>query len=181
MLGSARSGVIHADPNPDDALVLPDGRLAILDFGATRTVDPARTAAAAAGLEAFAEACGVNPDPAGDHGGANQDGFGIVLEQLGWLPCRHAGAAVELGRHALAELAGQVPVRLDADALLAARDRLRERPEALIELILAGALPPEDLWPARAVLQLFATIARVGASGAWLELARGAMAATPAP
>jgi hypothetical protein len=44
-----------------------------------------------------------------------------------------------------------------------------------VELILSGALPPEDIWPARAVGQLFGTIARVGATGAWRELARGAL------
>ena len=46
--------MIHADPDPDDVLVLADGRLAILDFGATRTVDPERVKTAAAALEAFA-------------------------------------------------------------------------------------------------------------------------------
>ena len=35
---------------PDDVLVTADGRLAVLDFGATRTVDPARTEIAAAAL-----------------------------------------------------------------------------------------------------------------------------------
>jgi hypothetical protein len=36
-------------------------------------------------------------------------------------------------------------------------------------------MPPEDLWPARAVAQLFAVIARTGATGDWLELTRTAL------
>jgi hypothetical protein len=59
--------------------------------------------------------------------------------------------------------------------VLAARDRLFDRPEAIVELILAGALPPQDLWPARGVVGLFSTIARVGASGDWRALASAAL------
>jgi predicted unusual protein kinase regulating ubiquinone biosynthesis (AarF/ABC1/UbiB family) len=160
-IGSARSGVIHGDLNPDDVLVLQDGRLAILDFGATRTVAPERVNAAAAGLEAFV---------AGDG-----DALGAAAQELGWLPAGHGPAALELALYALGDLAGPDPVRLDTDAVLAARDRLFDRPEALVKLILAGALPPEDLWPARGIGQLFGTIARVRATGAWRELARAAL------
>jgi len=165
VLGSARSGVIHADPDPDDALVIPDGRLAILDFGATRTVDPVRVAAAAAGLQAIAE--------------GDVDALGIALEQLGWLSASHAGTALELVRHGLGRFTAAAPLHLDGPAILAARHRLRERQEALGELVLAGVLPPEDLWPARAVLQLFGAISRVGATGRWLALAREALAQAP--
>lgn len=38
VLGGIHEGVIHCDPNPDDVLVLPDGRLQLLDFGATATI-----------------------------------------------------------------------------------------------------------------------------------------------
>jgi hypothetical protein len=76
---------------------------------------------------------------------------------------------------ALAELAGEEPVRLDSRAVVRARDRLFGEPEALVRVISAGALPPLDLWPARGVGQLFSSIARVGATGAWLELCRAAL------
>lgn len=59
--------------------------------------------------------------------------------------------------------------------MIGARDRLRERPDPLLRLALAGAPAPDDLWPARAIGQLFSVIARVGASGDWLELARAAL------
>jgi predicted unusual protein kinase regulating ubiquinone biosynthesis (AarF/ABC1/UbiB family) len=161
VLGCARSGYVHADPNPDDVLALEDGRLAILDFGATRSVSPARADIASVALEGF-----VAEDP-----GA----LGAALEQLGWLPSNRAAAVLELGLEVLGELAGADPTRLDGHAIIAAGERLLARPEAMTELIVAGALPPQDLWPARAVAQLFATIARVGATGTWRELARAAL------
>jgi predicted unusual protein kinase regulating ubiquinone biosynthesis (AarF/ABC1/UbiB family) len=161
VLGAARSGVMHADPHPDDVLVLGDGRLAILDFGATKTVDPDRVTASFEAVEAF-----VADDV---------DAFGRAAEQLGALPAKHAATALELGGFALGDLAGEDPVRLDSDAVVAARDRLFDRPDALVELILAGSLPPEDIWPVRAVGQLFASIARVGATGPWRELVRAAL------
>ena len=161
VLGAGHAGIVYADPDPDDVLVLPDGRLAILDFGAARTVERERVKLAARGLEAFAAR-----DP---------QAFGEALEELGWLPATHAHAALELGEHALGELAGPDAALLDVDAVLGAGTRLFHRPDPLVELILAGSLPPEDLWPARGVAQLFGAIARVGASGAWQELALSAM------
>ncbi len=160
VIGSARAGFVHADPDPDDVLVLDDGRLAILDFGATRTVDPARFEASADALEAF-----VADDA---------DAFGAATEQLGALGAEHARTAIDLGRAALGDLAGPDPVRLDTAAVMAARDRLLDHPKPLVELILAGSLPPEDMWPARGIAQLFGTIARVGATGPWRELVRAA-------
>jgi predicted unusual protein kinase regulating ubiquinone biosynthesis (AarF/ABC1/UbiB family) len=161
VVGAARSGMVHADPDPDDVLVLADGGLAILDFGLTRTVDAQRVQSAAAALEAFAD--------------DDASAFAAAAQTLGWLPAEHAEAALELARHALGELAGPGPARLDTAAVIRARDRLLERPEALAALLRAGALPPADVWPARGVAQLFGTIARVGATGSWLELSRAAL------
>ena len=160
-LGSGRHGFAHADPNPDDVLVREDGRLAILDFGAVRAVDLERADAAADAADAFAE--------------RNADGFGVAVERLGWLPAEHSELALELGIEVLAELAGPDPVHLDSDAIIAARDRLFERPRELGRLLGAGRLAPEDLWPLRGVGQAFATVARIGATGRWRELARAAL------
>ncbi len=162
VLGALRAGLAHADPHPDDVLVLEDGRLAILDFGATRVIQADRVDAMTAVVEGFADDDAIR--------------FGAGLERLGSLPAEHAPGALELVSHALGELAGPDPVRLDSQAVLDARDRLLGRPRELSELIAAGALPPEDLWPARGTLQLFASIARVGATGAWRELVRAALA-----
>ena len=161
VIGAARFGVIHADPDPDDVLVQPDGRLAILDFGAVRTVVPERVAGTHAALEAFA---------AGDAAG-----LGAVLKELGVLPESEGAAVIELARNALGDLAGPGPARLDTTAMIAARDRVLDHLDELLRLALAGSLAPEDLWPTRAIAQLFATIARVGASNDWLSLTRAAL------
>jgi predicted unusual protein kinase regulating ubiquinone biosynthesis (AarF/ABC1/UbiB family) len=161
VIGAARAGVVHADPHPDDVLVLEDGRLAILDFGAVRDPDPERIGHAADALEAV-----VADDEAA---------LGASLERLGWLPGSHAGTALAFATEVLDELAGVEPVRLDSEAVIAARDRALERPEPLLELLMTGRLAPEDLWPARAVAQLFGSNARVGATGRWRELARAAL------
>ena len=161
VVGAARAGVMHADPDPRDVLVLPDGALAILDFGATATVDGDRVDLGAAGLEAFI---------AGD-----EAAFGRVLETLGWLPAEYAAAAMRLAPDLLGDFAGPDPVRLDSDAVIAIGERAARHPDQVVELIQAGALPPEDLWPARAVGQLFATIARIGATAPWRELIRDAL------
>jgi predicted unusual protein kinase regulating ubiquinone biosynthesis (AarF/ABC1/UbiB family) len=160
-IGAARSGTVHAGLDPQDVLVLGDGRLAIVDFGATRTVEAARVERAAAALDAF-----VARDPVA---------LGEALEELGWLAAAHAGTALELGVHALGELAAPEPATLDADAVILARERMLERPRQIAELALAGAVPPEDLWPMRGFGQLFGTIARVGATGPWRELVRAAL------
>lgn len=161
VLGALRAGVAHADPHPDDVLVLEDGRLAILDFGATRVVETARVEDMADMVDGFAEGDAAK--------------FGAALARLGVLPSEHAATALELVAHALRELAGADPVRLDSEAVLAARDRLFARPAELSELLGAGALPPQDLWPARGAVQVFATIARVGATGPWRELVHAAL------
>ena len=160
-LGAARAGMIHADLDPQDVLVTADGRLAVLDFGATGTISPGRVDASADALDAF-----LAHDAAA---------LGEALDRLGWLPARHAATALELGVHTLGELADPEPRTLDTDAVLGAGRRLAQRPQSVVELMLAGTLPPEDLWPARGVGQLFGTIARVGATGPWRELARAAL------
>ncbi len=161
VLGGISAGLVHADPDPDDVLVLADGRLAILDFGATATVDAQRATVTAAVLEAFAA--------------DDQQTFGDALQQLGWLGPELAGEALALMRQALGELAGPEPALLDVNAVVGARTRLLDESDRLERLLAVGALGPEDVWPARAAMQLFGTIARVGATGRWLALAQAAL------
>jgi hypothetical protein len=53
--------------------------------------------------------------------------------------------------------------------------RLAPRRERALALVRSGSLAPPDVWPARGVAQLFATIARVGATGEWSRLALSAL------
>jgi hypothetical protein len=78
-------------------------------------------------------------------------------------------------RELLGDLLGPGPVRLDGETVRTLRDRVIERGPEVASLLRAGALPPQDVWPARAFAQLLGTIARVGATGAWTELASAAM------
>jgi hypothetical protein len=161
ILGAARSGAVHADPHPDDVLVLPDGGLAILDFGLTRTVEVGRVDEAAAAIDAFAERDG--------------QAFGAAAQSLGWLPADQGDEALELLAHVLGELGTPGPSTLDAEAVVGVRDRALESPGPASRLLFAGALPPQDIWPARGMAQLFGTIARIGARGDWLGLSRAAV------
>ncbi len=156
VVGATAAGIIHADPDPDDVLVLPDGRLAILDFGAWREVDRDRLVLATAAFDALRA--------------RDADVFARTVDDLGWLPADRGALGLSVIEQALGDLAGPGAVRLDGDAVLAARDRLIDEPDGIIELILHGAIPPPDLWAARGVAQLFATIARVGATGDWQDL-----------
>lgn len=155
-LGATAAGIVHADPDPDDVLVLPDGRLAILDFGAWSEVDNDRAALATAAFDAFCA--------------RDVDAFARAVDDLGWLPASHAATALDVIDRAFGDLADPGAVRLDGEAVVAACDRLIDQSAAVEELILHGALPPRDLWPARGVAQLFGTIARIGARGDWREL-----------
>ena len=161
VLGGIGAGIVHADPDPDDVLVLAGGRLAILDFGANATVDAQRAAATVAALDAFAA--------------DDLQSFARALALLGWLPPDVAAEALALTRHALGDLAGPNPARLDTGAVVAARERLLYMADALDGVLGAAAMAPEDLWPARSVAQLFGTIARIGATGRWLALSQAAL------
>jgi hypothetical protein len=159
--GGVRERMIHADLTPENVLVLDDGRVAVLDYGATRTVGRDRADKLIHALDAFAA--------------DDAERFGAALEALGAAPASLGATALEMLGHALGDLGGGEPSRLDSDAVIAARDRLFERPDQLGELILSGSMRPEDLWPARGDAQLFATIARIGATGTWRELVLDAL------
>jgi len=154
--GGLQAGLVHADPDPRDVLILDHGRIAILDFGTVAIPDAERVATTTDALDAFA---------AGD-----EQRLGDALQRLGVLPTELAGTALELARHVLGEFtAGDDAVRLDSEAVVAMRERLDERPAEAAKLIRRGSAAPPDLWPARGIAQLFSTIARVGATAAWRE------------
>jgi tRNA A-37 threonylcarbamoyl transferase component Bud32 len=160
-IGAAREGVVHADLLPDDVIVTGDGKLGILDFGASATIDRARTELIATAVDAFAQ--------------DDESAFGDALSALDALDREHAPIALSLLRTALGELGGETPARLDSAAIVAARDRLLGCGDQIARLVAVGRLAPEDLWPLRGAATLFATIARVGATAPWRELVREAL------
>lgn len=162
VFGAARWGTAYADPVPENFLVRPDGTVAVVDFGACRTIDPARLAAATGVLAAVAE--------------GDAPALGEELARLEWLPASRAPQALALTRDIAPELfATRAGTRLDGDAVVAARERARERRGELLALMAEGALAPEDLWPARGVAVLMGTLARLAVTGDWVGVALAAL------
>lgn len=160
-LGGIRSGLVYADPDPQDVLELPDGRTAILDYGATKTVEAERADAGLALVEAFADDDSV--------------AFGRALARLGALPEEQGEKALALARRALGDLGRPGPHRLDSSEVVGIGRRIAGRPEETLEILLGGSIAPEDLWPLRGVGLAFAVAAREGVTGAWLDLTLAAL------
>jgi hypothetical protein len=159
-LGAARFGTVHADPHPRDALLATDGRLTVLDFGATRRVAPARVDLAIAALDALT---------AGD-----ARGLGSALASLGWLPERDGARALAPARDIFGPLLSGAAT-IDAAAARGLARRAAAQDGALLALLPHAGVAPEDLWPLRMLGGLFTVLARLGARSDWIALARGAL------
>jgi predicted unusual protein kinase regulating ubiquinone biosynthesis (AarF/ABC1/UbiB family) len=157
VFGGCAAGIMNAGLTVEDVLVRGDGRVAVIDFGTCCAVDRARLAGALDALQALLA----------DDGEQLAD----TLADLGWLAREDAPEALVLVREVVGGLLGSDAVRLDAAALVDAGRRLAHRRDRALALARAGALAPPDVWPARGAAQLFATIARVGATGDWSQLA----------
>jgi hypothetical protein len=158
-VGSARAGLVHAEPHGDHVLRLADGRLAFLDAGATRQVDPARVDGAVAALDALTARDG--------------EALGRALDGLGWLPADAGPEALQLAL----EIGGELldgPATLDLSLLVAMRDRVLARLDRVAALAARTTVPPEDLWPLRMLGGLGLTLAELGATEDWPALAREA-------
>ena len=161
VLGAAHWGVSYADPHADNVLVVGDGDLAVVDFGACRPIAPERLQAATGVLSAV-----IDEDAAA---------LGGRLDTLGWMAPEHAADTLSLARALAGDLLMPGASRLDSDEVIAARGRLVANADALADLLPRGALAPEDLWPGRGVAALLGTIARLGATGDWVALALEAL------
>jgi predicted unusual protein kinase regulating ubiquinone biosynthesis (AarF/ABC1/UbiB family) len=162
VLGGVREGLLYCDLNAQDVLVLADGRIGVVDFGAVAAVDPARADLALAVIDAL-----VAEDPVALEAG---------LVGLGLLEPGHGASALAVMSAALGPWLGGEPARLDADAVAAARRRLDGMEAQVLELALAARLTPADLYPARGLMQLVSVLARMGASGVWRDAVPAALA-----
>ena len=157
-------GIVHCDPHPDDIVVLPDGGIAVLDYGAVRRVPAERSATALGGLDALIA----------------KDGAGLAdaARALGWLPDATPALGAQLV--ALADALGGPAARgeaaLDDAAVEHAIRGVVGREDELLALALGLAVPVEDLWPARMIGQLCAVLSLLGVQADWLALARSALA-----
>ena len=156
-------GVAVADPHPDDALLMGDGRLGVVDFGAVREVARERVELSRRALEAFR---------AGDAAA-----LAGVLDESGWMP----GADASDGRLGLdiaddllgSVLRGEAP--LTAEALEDAGFGLQRHAETIAAQARRSALAAEDLWPFRGLGQLGLVLARLEVQADWLALASQAL------
>ena len=162
VLGGAHHGLAPAAADRHDALLLADGRLALLDFGAVGTTESDRIAASADALAALR--------------GDDPDRYGSALQRLGVLAATEGEAALAIARRGLGGFADAGSSALDDDAVVAARDRLAEHPAELVRLATTMTLAPGDLWPLRGVSGVFAAVALSGGAAAdWLRLAGSAL------
>jgi len=160
--GGARHGLVKAAASRDDALLLRDGRLAVLDFGAVTRGDAERAAAADDALGAARR-----DDPAD---------WDAALQTLGVLGPADRTAALALTRAALGPFAGVGVEPLDADAVLAIARRLAERRGELTRLAAVIAPVPGDLWALRGIGEALGAIATSGGATAdWLALVRASL------
>lgn len=159
----AQTGVIHADPDPDDLLLLDGGRLAVLDFGALRSVDAERLEPARRGVDALIERDGA--------------ALAAVLVELGLLTDAKPAdgeAILDLVDAAAGELL-RGEAALDEHALRAGARVLAARGDEVAALLARASIEPQDLWPARAIVQLGAVLAPLALRRDWLALARDAL------
>jgi predicted unusual protein kinase regulating ubiquinone biosynthesis (AarF/ABC1/UbiB family) len=158
-------GRFHADPHPGNHKLLDDGRVAFLDFGASKVVPRAYYEAsrdAALGLvtgDAAAVAqrmvdLGVVADP------------GAVTEPL--------HAAILAG---MAWVAEDREVRMDADYVRAGLETLAD-PE-LRSAVRRIDIPPEELWFQRMSLGVIAVLAQLEATANWHRIAMETWAGAP--
>jgi len=163
-LGAGRFGTVHADPDPRDALLTPDGRLAILDFGSVAHVPADRVVLATAVLDAL----------------ARRDGAGLAgaLDALGWLPGATADDGAILLRLAEAVLGPFLdgPALLDPDAVGDLVERAGQAGPKAAALAQRTRVQPQDLWPLRGLAQLALALAPLGVEADWLALSREALA-----
>lgn len=159
-IGSARFGTVHADPHPGNALAMPDGRTAFLDFGASRRVEAVRVDEAVRALQALRD----------DDGSA----FAAALDALGWLPEADGAHALRLVREIGGAEAFAPGATLDAESVLRQRDRARGRAREIAELAMRASVAPADLWPLRMLAGLGALLARLEPSEDLTDLALAA-------
>ncbi len=164
-VGLARVGTLHADPRPDHVLLDADGRAWFVDPGASAIVDASRADLAVAALDALQA----------DDGAA----FGAALEGLGAFPAAEGPRVLELARDALGPFTAPGPHLLDAAAMHDVLERASLRGRDAVGLLGVGSLPAQELWPARMLGSLFATLGHLEVELDWAAELRAAAADGP--
>jgi len=161
LVTAARAGTLHADPEPGNVVIGPDGGLALIDAGASARVPTERVDDAATALAAFR---------------ANDaQGLGTALQALGWLADSGVGERIlAVGREVIGPFLDG-PQRLDAPAIGARADVAWAQRRTIAALAPQITVPPQDLWPLRGIGGAGATLAKLGATHDWPALIEDAL------
>lgn len=162
LVGAVRAAVLDAGLAPVDLrashVVVDGGRLSLLGSGVARPVDRTRSQRV---VDAFAAVADADPQA-----------FAEAMGELGLLEPGDADQAYEVARRVLGDLLDG-PALLDAGVLRELFERAGREAPALLRLATAAAPRPEDLSLARALGQLVAVLARLGATEDWAALVTG--------
>jgi predicted unusual protein kinase regulating ubiquinone biosynthesis (AarF/ABC1/UbiB family) len=151
----------NADPHPGNYLLRDDGRLAFLDFGSVKTVDPDWIAA---GTEVVAAA--MDGDAERHHRGVERMGYFHRAERVDpdWL-LRQTRAGYEWFLH-------DEEVRIDPDYVAKLVAQMVDASPEAIRVARAFKLPPDEIMFRRMSVGVFAVLGHLRASGNWYRLAR---------
>lgn len=155
------AGLVITDLRPSHVVLMDDGRVGLLGAGVARAVPREHLAPAVRGFAALADA-----DPAA---------FVAAALEQGVLGAEDAATAHGLLREILGDLVTGGPALLDGPTLAAAGERAYERLGAGLALGARATPQPDDLPALRMLGQLGATLAHLGATEDWAQVALDAL------
>ena len=156
-------GRFNTDPHPGNYMLLEDGRMAFLDFGSVKTVDPAWLETSQATIRAAVE--------------RDTEGFMEGLEALGYV---HRADRLDAEQLLEQSLDGgdwylrDHEVRIDPEYVAAIIGRLADPRAAESSLRMARGLkiPPEEIWFRRVQIGVLAVAGQLRARGNWHRVMR---------
>jgi predicted unusual protein kinase regulating ubiquinone biosynthesis (AarF/ABC1/UbiB family) len=154
-------GRFNTDPHPGNFLRMPDGRVAFLDFGNVKAVDPDWLAASVRTITALI--------------GNDRETFRRELEGLGYLRDAERADVDRLMRQALATgdwFLSDREICLDPEYLAALLAELTNDAAESLRSLRELRVPPEDIWLRRVSVSVAAVLAKLRACRNWHRIAR---------
>jgi predicted unusual protein kinase regulating ubiquinone biosynthesis (AarF/ABC1/UbiB family) len=151
----------NADTHPGNYLLMPDGRVAFLDFGMTKRLAPEQIA-----LEVAAIRAGLEDDP---------EGLRAMLADLGYLKHPERVDAERLMAHTRA-LGGwymtDAEVTVDAHTVMTAMEAMTDPRSEFYDLIRQESLPADELMGQRMQTGVLAVLGQLRATRNWCAIGR---------
>lgn len=151
----------NADTHPGNYLLMPDGRVAFLDFGMTKRLDKEQIE-----LEIAAIQAGLEDDP---------DGLRDTLADLGYLKKPDRVDAEHLMAHTRA-VGGwymtDAEITIDADTVMTAMEAMTDPRSEFYDLIRQESLPADELMGQRMQTGVLAVLGQLRATRNWCAIGR---------